>query len=513
MILAITILMVAIFLMISFLFINEKKIELADDVFVGVKAFAELTAPDIAEFTDLYLEEEGFVYFNREIEKMFGQNDDIKSIVVVSYDGGLIYDSNRDKDKKYDGAERKADFVGLEQIKSENQSFVSSVSDGVYYLKDGVYVDYEETAVEAPGKGFKLDYFVQPASDKYSVVYGVTYENMDVRVSRMVTRILATAGFGLLLGILLALYMAGRVTKPVRKIAEGAGAIAKGNFQYHVDVASKDELGYLGNAFNQMARDLEKSMEARVYKERVGREVELARQIQKEIIPTELPKLNGLDVAAGLVSATEVGGDMYDFIDLGGGSSLIYLGDVTGHGIPACIVGAIANSLFYSYAGLKDLRAVVSNVNAVLKEKTMPTMFMTLCVLKWDSSVSRLSYINAGHEPVLHWSASSGEVSEGKKGGMAVGMVASDQLSVDEVDTGLALGDVVVVYSDGLLEAWKNEKEHYGMERLKAAIKAACAVPGASAASIKDAVMADIAKFTAGYEQKDDQTIVVLKKV
>jgi len=278
-----------------------------------------------------------------------------------------------------------------------------------------------------------------------------------------------------------------------------------------VIIDSKDELGSLGTAFNQMARDLEKSLEARVYKERVGREVELARQVQKEIVPDKLPKLKGLDVAAGLVSATEVGGDMYDFIPVKDGS-LIYLGDVTGHGIPASIVGAIANSLFYSYSGSGDLKKIICSVNDVLKEKTMATMFMTVCMLKWDFVAGRLTYVNAGHEPTLQFKAVSGEVVEGTKDGMAIGMVKSPQCPVNEVDPGFETGDVFVIYSDGLLEAWKNEKESYGMERLKVSVKVASAVKGASAGSIKDAILADVAKFTGVYEQKDDQTILVLKK-
>ena len=520
-ILAITALMAVVFSSIAFLFINEKKVELADDVFVGVKAFAELTAPDIASATDLYLMEEGFVYFNREIQKMFEQNRDVRDIQVISYDGEIIYNSGEDVDKKYLGKERKLDerfstFL-ISQVKSENSSFhvpgppAEGPSGSVYYLKDGGYVDRDEKPRDAPEKGFRISYFVQPASDKYSVVYGVTYENMDARVSRMIWRIFGTAVFGFLLGVILAVFMSTRVTKPVRKLVVGADAVAKGDFKYQVDITSRDELGFLGGAFNKMARDLGASMEARIYKERVGRELELARKIQEEIIPKKLPAMRGLDVAAGVVPATEVGGDMYDFIPVDGDSTLMYLGDVTGHGIPACIVGAIANSLFYSYAGLKDLKSILVDVNAVLNKKTMPNMFMTLCLLKWNSARKVLSYANAGHEPVLYYSAKNKKVLVGEKGGLAIGMVPDVSAQVKEVSMSLEKGDVVVVYSDGLLEAWKNEKENYGLERLKKAVQAASGL--GTAAAIKEAILADVAKFTAGFEQKDDQTILVVKGV
>jgi HAMP domain-containing protein len=520
-VLAITALMATVFLMISFLFINEKKVELADDVFVGVKAFAELTAPDISELTDLYLEEEGFVYFNRDIQKMFEQNTDVKSIAVVSYDGELVYDSEQDKDKKYSGEERNLDerfdtFL-ISQVKAKNSSFhipgepAEGPSGEVYYLKDGEFVDFEEKVKADPEKGFKIGYFVQPAGDKYSVVYGVSYNNMDARVSRMINRILATAGFGFLLGVVLAFLMGTTVTRPVKKLVAGADAVAKGDFKYQVDIKSRDELGFLGGAFNKMAQDLGASVEARVYKERMGREIELARKIQEEIIPKSIPQMKGVDVAAGILPATEVGGDMYDFIPVDIDSTLMYLGDVTGHGVPSCIVGAVANSLFYSYAGLKDLKSIIVDVNAVLKKKTMSTMFMTLCLLKWDSAKKVLSYVNAGHDPLLYFSAKNGKVIEGEKGGVAVGMVSDISAQAKEVSMSLSSGDVVVVYSDGLLEAWKNDKEQYGMERLKKAVHAASGL--ATAGAVKDAIMADVAKFTAGFEQKDDMTILVVKKV
>jgi len=516
MVVMITALMAVIFLMIAFLFINEKKDELAMDVFTRVKSFAELTAPDIAEMTDLYLEEEGFVYFNREIQKMFEQDDDVSAIAVVSYSGQMIYDSSQDKDKKHDGGDREIEFVDLNQIKAKNPSiFVDTASvDTVYYLKDGEYVDAEEKSLQAPEKGFKMRYLVQPASDKYSVIYSLNYEHMNKRVTSMINRILATAGFGLLLGILLALYMSTRITNPVRKLAEGATAIAGGNLQYHVDIKSRDELGFLGNAFNQMAVDLEKSMEARVYKERVGREIELARKIQDQIIPKILPKISGLDVATGLIPAEEVGGDVYDFIPLGGGDCLMYLGDVTGHGIPACIVSAIANSLFYSYSGVKDLKTIIKDVNVILKKKTMTNMFMTTCLLKWEATRSVLSYVNAGHEPILCFSNKTGQVMEGDKGGLALGMIA-DLGEVKEVGVNMQIGDVVVVYSDGIVEAWKDEKETYGMDRFKKAVSVASKLKKgrATASEIRDAILADVSKFTAGFEQRDDQTIIVAKRV
>ena len=527
-IIAISALMAVIFLMTAFLFVNEKKVELADDIYQGVRSFAELTAPEIAELTDLYLQEEGFVYFNREVQKLMQQNVDVNSLEVVTYTGEIVYDSALDVDKKYEGELREVrtdSVIGktlLDQIRSKNSSFLVSGNGGVYLKKDSdgdyEYVDQNEKDLVTPATGFKIDYFVQPASDKYSVIYRVTYENMEDRIASMVRRIIYVALFGFMLGVILSVFMGAQVSRPVRKLVEGAGQVAKGNLKYRVDIKTSDEIGYLGESFNQMTEDLEKSMGARLYQERLGKELELARKIQDEIIPKGVPEIKGLDVAAGILPASEVGGDMYDFISIDECSTLMYLGDVTGHGVPASMIGAVANSLFYSYSGLKDLKQIIVETNKILKKKTTATMFMTVAILKWNClaeggvvGAGRLSYVNAGHDPILHYSKASGQVTEGSKGGLAVGMVSDISAQVQEVELKMEVGDFAVVYSDGVPEAWKNEKEQYGMDRFKESLKKYGTL--ATAEEIKNAVFADLKAYCGDFEQKDDVTVMVLKKV
>lgn len=526
-ILAISALMAVIFVMIAFLFVNEKKVELADDVYVGVRSYAELTASHIISNVDLYLKEEGFVYFNRDIRDLIEQNRDVSWIRVISYDGQIIYDSMVDVSKKYDGEprvlNRDIDKVLLRQVKSKNPSFAQGISSveasalesQVYYLKKGAssryeFIDFNEKSKVEPTTGFKFSYFVQPASEKYSVVYGVTYANMDARIADMIERIVYTAVFGFMLGIVLSILMSLQVTKPVLKLVFGASEVAKGNLKVRVDIRTRDEIGYLGETFNKMTEDLEKSLEARVYKERVGKELELARDIQDEIIPKKIPEVAGLDVACGLIPATEVGGDMYDIIPMDVSKTLFYLGDVTGHGVPASMIGAIANALFYSFSPLKDLKDILANVNRIIKKKKTATMFMTLALMKWDSFASVLSYINAGHEPLYHYVAKRGEIVESQKGGLAIGMVEDISGVTAEHNFALSSGDFVVIYSDGVIEAWKNDTEVYGAERFKMLLNKCGALESASA--IRDAIFEDLKVFCNGYEQKDDITVMVMRK-
>lgn len=507
---AISTLIVVLFSLVAFLLIKEKKIELSHDIYVNTLAYVKLTAGDIAYDYDLYLKEDSFVYFNREIQDVFAQSEDVSRIQVVSYQGELLYDSAVDLDRKYEGTDRLVDEGLLTQVQSENISM--RTEDGrILYLKDGDFVDFEERPVQALDDGSLLEYFVAPASDQYSVLYFLDYSNLEQRIGQMVNRIVYLAVFGVMLGLLMSFLLSGQLTKPILKLVIGAKEIAKGNFKTHVDIQTRDEVKDLGDTFNQMADELEKSMEAKLYQERVTHELQLATEIQTNLVPNEVPQMAGLDVAAGLIPAEEIGGDIYDFMKVEEGRWLMYLGDVTGHGVPAGIVSSLSNALFYGYRGMKDLKEILVQVNAVLKAKTLANMFMTLCLMEWNALSGKFLFASAGHEQIVHYRAATRDVVLEPSGGVALGMVPDigPHTQVREVD--LQPGDYLVIYSDGIPEAWRNEKEAYGMERFQAA----CAQFGDldSALAIKEAILADVEEFVQGYPQQDDITVMVLKRV
>lgn len=515
-IVAISLLIVILFSIASYLFITEKKREIAQDIYVNVLAFSKLTAPTVAYDYELYLKENSFVYFNRDIQSIFEQNDDIAVIKVISYEGEVFYDSQFDKNKKYEGAMRKVEEPSLlDQVRSENLS-IKTLDGRILYVKnDGKggfsYVDKDEKSIEPLEEGPLVNYLIVPANEKYSIMYLLDYENLNLRIARMQKRIMYLALFGVMLGMILSYFMSHQVTKPVAQLVYAAGNIAKGDFKTRVEIKTHDELNFLGNAFNKMAEDLEVSMEARMYKERVTRELELAIQIQQQLVPKVIPKIDGLDLAAGLLPAEEIGGDIYDFLMLDENQMLFYLGDVTGHGVPAGIVSSIASALFFGYASQRDLKKILIEVNRVLKHKTMPTMFMTLCLMHWDALLKQFSYASAGHEQIVHYRVESKDIELKPAGGVALGMLPDISKTLSVVSVDLKPGDHLVIYSDGIPECWKDGKENYGMERLKqASIKFANL---STAAEIKDAILTDVKTFAGNYKQMDDITIIVVKKL
>ena len=316
------------------------------------------------------------------------------------------------------------------------------------------------------------------------------------------------AAVGVLISVIFALILASIVTTPISKLSGTVAEIAKGDFKKRSKVKSKDEVGDLADSVNRMARDLEKATEAKIYQERVKKELEIAGEIQKNILPDKLLEISGIDVAAELIPATEVGGDVYDVMQDAKGDSYFYVGDVTGHGVPAGLLSALTNAVLTSTIDKGKLEEIMYNLNRVLRMKTPGNLFLTLLLMKFSKTA--LEYISAGHEQVIHFSAKDKKVSLEEAGGIALAMVDDVKGKFVSKKLKLAKGDVVLMYTDGIPEAWKNSKEQYGMDKLKATLEKVGHLKSAN--EIKTAILDDVKSFMGKYEQKDDITLIVLKK-
>jgi HAMP domain-containing protein len=514
---AISALVIVLFGMMTISSIIGKNNELASNIYNNARSFAELTAPNIVNDYKLYLAENSFVYFNREVKGAFEQFSDLAGIQLINYNGEVIYDSRTETEKQYEGAARLIqDEKFLTQIQAKNPSIFTLDSKRIVYMKKNEsngaisFVDADEKSVGAFNPNEKISYLVQPATSDFAVVYYISYNSLYSSITLTVLTSILLAIFGIGVGILLAYLFAGSITKPLKSLTDGVAVIAKGNFKHRVEVKTKDEVSVLATAFNKMAHDLEISTKALVYKERVAKELELAAKIQKEILPKEIPKMVGLDIAAGLLPAEEIGGDSYDFIKVDENNLLMYLGDVTGHGVPSGIVVSVANALIYNYAAEPDLKKLLMSVNRILKDKTSSNMFMTMVMMKWNGLNNELKYVSAGHEQMIHFHAKDKKVTLTPSGGIALGMLRDISANLNEEQVNLEKDDVLVIYSDGIPECWKNESEMYGMGRLKRAVNDYSDLP--TAFSIRNALLADVKEFAGKYKQMDDITLIVLKK-
>jgi serine phosphatase RsbU (regulator of sigma subunit)/anti-sigma regulatory factor (Ser/Thr protein kinase) len=252
----------------------------------------------------------------------------------------------------------------------------------------------------------------------------------------------------------------------------------------------------------QLVREQEAEVRAR---ERIEQELEVARLIQQNFLPKELPRLEGWQVAAYYRPARTVGGDFYDFIDLPNGRIGLVVGDVTDKGVPAAMVMAATRSVLRAAAQrLLEPGGVLARVNDTLCSEIPPNMFVTCLYGVLDPASGLLRYANAGHNlPIV---GSGGEVSELRATGMPLGLLPG--MSYEEKEATIAAGSSVLLYSDGLTEAHDPDREMFGTPRVRERLAA-----GAVADALISDLLADLDRFTgAEAEQEDDITLVALAR-
>jgi len=322
-----------------------------------------------------------------------------------------------------------------------------------------------------------------------------------------------TGAFIALLAVvaLLTLVVTRHITRPIEELQRGSEAIGKGDLGHRVEVKTGDEFEDLAGSFNRMAADLKGHIEdlrrTTAEKERIGKELEIAKQIQQSILPESAPVLPGFDLAGFNLPAREVGGDFYDYIPVGEGCWGVEIADVSGKGVPAALFMALSRTLVRASASENpDPAGSILEANRYICMDSKTSMFVTLFYGILDTRKAIFTYVNAGHNPPLLFRAGSSgaELLRGK--GIALGIL--DDIELELTELRLNLGDTVVFYTDGVTEATNERDEEYGMERLKEIIPKLLDL---AAREMIDAIVKDVAAFAGDRPQFDDITLVVLK--
>lgn len=321
----------------------------------------------------------------------------------------------------------------------------------------------------------------------------------------------AVAIMGLVMFVMaLGVYFADFVV-PFNRVLDQVKALLTNRRYKKIYTNRTDEIGIFGYFFNEVTSSLEKVTEELEQSRRVSGELHIAGQLQRELIPVLAPSIEGFDIAVKNRSAEELGGDSLDFIKAGN-STYFYVGDVTGHGVPAAIVMTMVNTLINAYAEVYDSAyEVVVQTNKRLKTRIRATMFMSMLMLKWDNLAKKMTYIGCGHEYLVIYRAKTGTVESMVSGGIALGMVADNSKIIKEKDLPLSTGDVIVLYSDGITEARNMKGELFGLDRLKTAI--GLYAGNGDAQSIIQNIAKDFSKFVEEHVQDDDVTLIVVKKL
>jgi sigma-B regulation protein RsbU (phosphoserine phosphatase) len=299
--------------------------------------------------------------------------------------------------------------------------------------------------------------------------------------------------------------LSSRLTRNLSRLSEGVNRIAKGDYRARVDVSTRDEIGRLATAFNQMAADVERHERAAVQQERLRRELELGRQIQHDMLPQSPLRLGLTEIRGVSVPATEVGGDFYDYFQTPSGTIALVVGDVSGKGVGAALLMAnIQASLRTRFALGQDLASLARELDADIGASTPDAVYATLFVGLLDAEHRTLHYVNAGHNPQCLLRVTGG-LERMEATGMPIGLLAGH--GYDERRVELSAGDLLFFYTDGCVEAEGPTGEMFGTARLESLLPAGQRETGAETLA---RVEGAITQFRAGREPSDDATMMVV---
>lgn len=244
-----------------------------------------------------------------------------------------------------------------------------------------------------------------------------------------------------------------------------------------------------------------------IEKQKMEDELQIARGIQKGLLPSVLPSIPSIDIAATNISSKQVGGDYYDVIATHDGCYIIAIGDVSGKGTPASLLMANLQATIRALVPLRlPLSELTARVNDLMCDNTGSDRFITFFWAEIDPVARTFTYVNAGHNYpyVMH---SDGTTHRLDRGGMILGVLPTSA-PYEQAVIPLESGDLLVLFTDGVSEAMSSEGLEYGEERLEAVLSA---LRDAPALQITEAIHANILEFTRGAPQSDDITMMVLR--
>lgn len=252
----------------------------------------------------------------------------------------------------------------------------------------------------------------------------------------------------------------------------------------------------------------------RIYeKERIQRELEIARNVQLTFLPRRNPEIKGMDIATLCLPAKEVGGDYYDFIEIDPRKLGVVIGDVSGKGISAAFYMTLTKGFLKSQAQtVSSPRQILINMNELFYANAERGYFISMIYGVFNLNDRTLTFARAGHNPMILRRPGRGMTEEISPPGIALGLEKGDVFTrtIEERKIGIEEDDVFLFYTDGLNEAQNAYHDEYGEDQLRKIIEA---YNQGTAAELLEKIQEDIRGFSSGAPQHDDMTAVVIKIV
>jgi len=389
------------------------------------------------------------------------------------------------------------DFEYMYQTLSEQSSLFSVL--GVHFIRP---IDWESGSL------------ISARPILISVPIKILFIQLFSQGSQVIMILLYTLGGIYILTVLVSIIAGGRIargiTRSINDIYRASEQVQRGEFDFRIQSGQGDQLDIMADSFNELSAGIRHLMGEVSKRERLEKELEIAREVQAQLLPQEIPETDKLQLAASCLPAQRVGGDYYDFI-LNSESLDLVIGDISGKGISAALLMASTLATIHHTLNEKNHKdqiermiSVAEEVNSQVFMRSASNAYSTLVIASYNEISSTLTYCNAGHQPPIL--VSNGSVRELQTGGTAIGLFSQWQFAADTIS--LLPGDMIVFFTDGVVEAANDEDEMFGNERLLDLVIENVEV---EPETLRSRIIESVMEWAGDGPQGDDITIVCLK--
>ena len=416
------------------------------------------------------------------------------SIILVSEKGECINAQNFDK--------RELNFYNW--VDSLNDDRVKHISDDMAAGKKGL-------GRFNSSKGLSFAVY-NKLSNGWSAAILCLYSDVLVRTSRLLLVLVIIGLLGLVILFGVCYMLIHRLTKPLTEVTNSALNIANGDFTTELpEIKTDDEIKLLRDSFDLMQHSLINYInDLKVSNEKNAKfenDLNVASRIQMGMLPKDFPQIGNIDLHALLHPAKVVGGDLYDFY-IKNDELYFAVGDVSGKGLPASLLMAITKAAFRFISGLgMSMAQILEKLNNSISEGNETGMFVTFFCGRINLKTLEMTYCNAGHNPIAVLPPSGKPYYLTAKSNLALGVFPD--FKYEDQSLKLEPGTELLIYTDGVTEAEREDKSQYGEERLLAWMASKSIHNSAKEDCFE--LMEDVHKFTQGNEQNDDITMMTIK--
>ncbi|MEK7450127.1 MAG: SpoIIE family protein phosphatase [Planctomycetota bacterium] len=343
----------------------------------------------------------------------------------------------------------------------------------LYITPDGIEVEEGEYLENIIGsrirtRSYKKTIISSEGLREGYILLFLSAKKIDEVLNKVFVSFLGPAVLAVIFGALVGFFIAGQVTKSLKILMSDMDIVSRGNLDHQSYAYSSDEIGILTLTFNRMTKSLKVAREKEIEAKALERELNIAQQIQTNLLPKKIPVITGYDIGTFYRPSREVGGDYYDLIQIDENNLGIIVADVSGKGIPGSMVMTMTRSLV-RMESTRNLSPAdtLRKINRILATDVRRGMFVTAMYLILNIKAKTILVSSAGHNPLVVWHQARHTYELINPNGIALGFDRGIvfEKTIKEQLIQLFPGDRFVLYTDGVIEEMNAHQEEFGSER------------------------------------------------